>query len=385
MTNRNTTPTPLPQTAPGTAAVISADSLDDLIQTLRRQRYDVIGPTVADDAIVLAPISGADALPLGWVEDQQPGRYRLKRAKKAGYFDFTHGAQTWKRYLFPPKERLWTATRSKASFTIEHDAETPKQAFIGVRACELNAIRIQDAVFADGDYNAHTYQARRDKAFIVALNCRRAGGTCFCASMNAGPKVDAGFDLALTELSGKSRHDFLVECGSDAGAKVLAKLDARPATAKDLKAAKRAIAQAEDNMGRKMPKSAAKALGANLDSPRWADIAERCLSCANCTMVCPTCFCNTVTDTTSLDGQNAERWRQWDSCFTFDFSYIHGGAVRPEPAQRYRQWITHKLAHWHEQFGTSGCVGCGRCISWCPVGIDITVEARAIAKRKGRT
>ncbi|NJL33712.1 MAG: sulfite reductase subunit A, partial [Chloroflexaceae bacterium] len=116
----------------------------------------------------------------------------------------------------------------------------------------------------------------------------------------------------------------------------------------------------------------------NLEHKRWEQVAERCLSCANCTMVCPTCFCSTVEDTTALDGSHAERWRKWDSCFTVDFSFIHGGTVRRETRTRYRQWMTHKLAAWIDQFGTSGCVGCGRCIVWCPVGIDITAEIAAM-------
>jgi Fe-S-cluster-containing hydrogenase component 2 len=120
-----------------------------------------------------------------------------------------------------------------------------------------------------------------------------------------------------------------------------------------------------------------KVLLAGLESPRWEATAARCLSCANCTMVCPTCFCTTVEDTTDLTGDHAERWRRWDSCFTLDFSYIHGGAVRRTTASRYRQWLTHKFATWFEQFGESGCVGCGRCITWCPAGIDVTEEARA--------
>jgi sulfhydrogenase subunit beta (sulfur reductase) len=115
------------------------------------------------------------------------------------------------------------------------------------------------------------------------------------------------------------------------------------------------------------------------DHPRWDDVARRCLNCANCTLVCPTCFCTTVEDTTDLSGQHAERWRLWDSCFTLGFSYIHGGSVRSSAKSRYRQWLTHKLSNWHDQFDTPGCVGCGRCISWCPAGIDLTEEARALA------
>ena len=121
----------------------------------------------------------------------------------------------------------------------------------------------------------------------------------------------------------------------------------------------------------------------NLEHRAWSRVAERCLGCANCTMVCPTCFCATVEDTTDLSGAIAERRRKWDSCFTCEFSSIHGGSIRRSGAARYRQWMTHKLSSWWQQFETSGCVGCGRCIVWCPVGIDITEEAHAIAAGEG--
>jgi ferredoxin len=119
-------------------------------------------------------------------------------------------------------------------------------------------------------------------------------------------------------------------------------------------------------------------LAATLDHPRWDDVASRCLTCTNCTLVCPTCFCSTVEDVTDLTGRTAERWRRWDSCFTLGHSYLHGGSVRSTARDRYRQWLTHKLGTWIDQFGHSGCVGCGRCITWCPVGIDITEEVAAL-------
>jgi len=133
-------------------------------------------------------------------------------------------------------------------------------------------------------------------------------------------------------------------------------------------------------MGRQVDTSGLKELlYQSYDHPRWDEVASRCLTCANCTMVCPTCFCTTTEDVTDLTVGHAERWQRWDSCFDPDFSYLHGGPVRRSGAARYRHWLTHKLGTWHEQFGSSGCVGCGRCIVWCPVGIDLTAEVAALA------
>jgi sulfhydrogenase subunit beta (sulfur reductase) len=224
-----------------------------------------------------------------------------------------------------------------------------------------------------------THITRREKTFIVAVNCSKVGATCFCVSMNTGPKVKTGFDIALTEIMDDGGHRFLVEAGSEAGRAMLAGLPQRPATENDLAAADAVTARTAASMGRQMPAGEVRELlMRNLEHPRWTDVAERCLSCANCTMVCPTCFCTSVEDASDLTGEETSRSRRWDSCFTMDFSYIHGGSVRPSTKSRYRQWLTHKLSTWHDQFGSSGCVGCGRCITWCPAAIDITEEVRAI-------
>ncbi len=238
----------------------------------------------------------------------------------------------------------------------------------------------------DGPYPDTAYRSRRHDNFIVAVNCGEAGGTCFCVSMNTGPKVEAGFDLALTELLNGEDHEFLVEVGSAIGSAVLAELPHGSASAEQLDAAEAVVKRTAGQMGRHLDTDGLKELlQENPTHKQWDDVAARCLTCANCTMVCPTCFCTTVEDHTDLTGQTAERVKRWDSCFTLDFSYIHGGSVRTEGKSRYRQWMTHKLASWIDQFGTSGCVGCGRCITWCPVGIDITAEVAAIRANPGNT
>lgn len=361
-------------------ATVSRDAVQTLIDVLAAERYEVIGPVVRDGAIVYEPVSRLSDLPIGWTDRQEPGRYRLERRDDEALFGFTVGPQAWKRFLHPPAETLWTMRRGEDGDTVESATDVaPRFAFIGVRACELHAIAIHDRVLAAGPYADVAYAARRQGAFIVAVNCGQAGATCFCVSMQTGPKADAGFDLSLTELIEGDGHKFLVEVGSARGADILEQIPHRAASDADIAAAATVVERTTSQMGRHLETAGLKELlQENLDHPRWDDVAERCLTCGNCTMVCPTCFCTTVEDHSDLTGTSATRLRKWDSCFTMDFSFIHGGSVRKSARSRYRQWMTHKLSTWIDQFGTSGCVGCGRCITWCPVGIDITVEAAAI-------
>jgi sulfhydrogenase subunit beta (sulfur reductase) len=361
-------------------AVLERDQLQWLLHALVNRGYRVLGPTVRDGAIVYDDIASFTDGPVGWTDEQDGGTYRLKKRGDKALFGYAHGPTSPKKFLHPSVVRLWRAEIGGNGFRIEEGAEeASKLAFIGVRACELHAIAVQDKVFLDGKYSDPVYRARREDAFIVAVNCGHAGGTCFCVSMNTGPKATFGFDLALTEVVGAERHYFVVEVGTRLGREVMDQVPHNTAGAKEKAAAERVVAKTASQMGRTMDTNGIKELlYRNYENPRWDDVAQRCLTCGNCTMVCPTCFCTTVEDVTDLTGEHVERWRKLDSCFTMDFSYIHGGSVRSSPRARYRQWMIHKLATWIDQFGTSGCVGCGRCITWCPVGIDITEEASAI-------
>ncbi|HKM73933.1 MAG TPA: 4Fe-4S dicluster domain-containing protein [Stellaceae bacterium] len=364
----------------GAKLAIEREVLEGIITGLANRGYRVVGPTVRDGAIIYETVARLEDLPVGWTDRQDAGRYRIERRADAALFGYAVGPHSWKRFLHPPVERLWQARREGDGFAMIEDEEAAEPlAFIGVRACELRAIAIHDRVFLAGQYLDKSYKMRRDHAFIVAVNCGQAGGTCFCVSMDAGPKVEADFDLALTELIEDDHHLFVMEVGSAAGVDLVKDLPHRPATEEEIAAAERVVDRTKGQMGRTLDTDGLKELlQANANHPRWDEVAGRCLTCGNCTNVCPTCFCTTVDDTTDLSGATAERVRRWDSCFTLDFSYIHGGSVRNSARSRYRQWMTHKLAHWVDQFGSSGCVGCGRCITWCPVGIDITEEAAVI-------
>jgi sulfhydrogenase subunit beta (sulfur reductase) len=364
-------------------AVIDRKHLQQLLDALNNRGYQVIGPTVREQTVVYDTLTTIDDLPIGYRDEQSGGQYRLVPRNDQTLFGYVVGPHAWKKFLFPPAVRLWEANRSNGTgFTITQEPpEVPRMALFGARSCELHAISIQDRVFMDGPYADPIYTARRANLFIVAVNCVEPGGTCFCASMGTGPKAESGFDLALTEVLDGSRHEFVVAIGSEAGAAVLDDVQHRAATDADLKLVEKLMTKSAKSMGRTLEtKGIKELLNANAEHPQWEDVASRCMTCGNCTMVCPTCFCTTVEDVTDLSGDHAERWRRWDSCFTMDFSYIYGGSVRVSGKSRYRQWLTHKLAAWIDQFGTSGCVGCGRCITWCPVGIDITSEVAAIRK-----
>ena len=375
----------------GGQLILQVPGLQSLINVLRERGWAVIGPTVRDGAVVHSEITTVDQLPRGVGDLQDAGTYRLKDRDDEALFRFASGPQGWKAQLFPSRELLWSSRRVGAEVEVAPAVvEAPRLALFGVRSCDLHAIAIHDRVLAQRTVTDSAYVARRDATFIVAVTCSDPGGTCFCVSMGTGPVPDAGFDLALTELLDEGGHRFLLASGSDRGTEVLDELRARAAGDEvmaagehDQAAASEVGDQAAQRMGRSLDtKGLRDLLYANTEHSQWDDVASRCLSCTNCTLVCPTCFCTSVDDVSDLTGSTTERWRVWDSCFTTDFSYLHGGSVRTSAKSRYRQWATHKLASWMDQFGTSGCVGCGRCIAWCPAAIDLTAEIAAIRSGK---
>ncbi|MBY0442083.1 MAG: 4Fe-4S dicluster domain-containing protein [Mycobacteriaceae bacterium] len=362
-------------------AMLDAAGLDRLISVLSESGYRVIGPTLRNNAIVLAELESADELPYGWGVDVGPGHYRLWRREDDAAFTHSAGPQSWKQFLHPPRRRLWSTDRAGNTKT-DAPEEVPRLACIGVRGCDLAAIAALDRVLGGGRYRDGSFVARRRQLFIVAVNCTQPGGLCFCASLGTGPAVGPGYDLALTErLDGTERH-YLVDVGTQEGAEVLAAIPYRDASVSEIDCARIDVEDATHRMGRQLPDvDLRELLIRSRESPQWEQVASRCLTCGNCTMVCPTCYCTSVEDVTDLAGEHAERWQHWASCYEFDFTYIHGGgSVRQSGASRYRHWLTHKLGSWHDQFGMSGCVGCGRCIAWCPTGIDITEEMTTMAR-----
>lgn len=382
-----------PRPPVGSIVQIEKPDLQAVVDKLKELGYQTVGPRLAEEAIVYGELDSVDQLPVGYVDEQDGGTYRILKTKTDAYFDYVVGPHSLKNYLFPPRETILDSQRVDGKWTMHAPVPQAKPlAVIGVRSCDLHALAIQDRVFLEGPYVDTAYQQRRQNLFIVAVNCRRAAPTCFCHSMNTGPAVTKGFDLALTEMD----DFFAVEVGTERGGKLISDAAWTPCSVAQVEQARLAPRQLEEKMQQRVPAGNSvlddggprqrsldtsdirNLLMNNLDHPRWKEVAERCLSCANCTMVCPTCFCASVNEVSDLSGDNVRRERAWDSCFTAEHSTMNTGTVRKTTQSRYRQWMTHKLATWYDQFDSSGCVGCGRCITWCPVGIDLTEEVSVI-------
>ena len=357
-------------------------ALEDLIAILRRDGYKVLGPVVRDGGVAFEEVRAVSDLPIGMRETQEAGRYRIEPGSAGEIFGVVNGAGSLKPFFFAPEETLLEIHREGKGFKVAEVAPAaPRLALVGARACDLAALAIQDRIFLHDRFHDAHYETRRKDVFMVAVNCTRSAPTCFCVSMKTGPEATAGFDLSLTEMP----EGFIVRSGSPAGEAMRVKLGAREAPKDEVAAAQARIEECAAGMQRRMDISdLPRMLYEEAENPRWKEVASRCLSCTNCTMVCPTCFCHTVVDQQEIDGNMSRRVRQWDSCFSLEHAHIHGINFRPKIQDRYRQWLTHKLASWIDQFGTSGCVGCGQCITWCPVGIDLTEEIAAIRGSAGK-
>ncbi len=366
--------------------MLDLDGLDTVIEQLRALGYETRGPVVRDGAIMPGDVSRVTDLPVGYHDEQAPGHYRLRqRDDDPEVFGWAVGPGSWKAEFFPPSEVAWRASTREGDPDLHEVDPAPCRplALIGARPCEVAASGVLDRVLVGGAVPDPRYTQRRQGTFVIVAECGSPSGSCFCTSMGTGPEAAGGYDLAVIELGGEGGHRFLVRAGTDRGAELLARLPGRQPTAADLAARESVLSGAASSIARRLDTNGlASLLARNVENPRWDVVAERCLSCGNCTLVCPTCFCSDVCDTSDLAGE-VTRTRSWASCFDLDHSYMHGGPVRKSTRSRYRQWMTHKLSTWWDQFDTSGCVGCGRCVTWCPVGIDITEEAAAIRASDG--
>ncbi|MGC9123683.1 MAG: 4Fe-4S dicluster domain-containing protein [Thermoplasmata archaeon] len=357
----------------GKKLILQGSDFSKLFVVLKDLGYTIIGPTIHNNAIVYDKLNSVEDLPIGITDVQGPGYYRLEKRGDKSFFGYNVGPQNWKKYLYPPHQKLWSAHRSKNGITFQEEKiDDTKYAFLGLRACEISAIALLDKVFI-GQYTNQSYYKRRINSLYIAVQCGQAGNTCFCSSMGTGPRITNGYDILLTEILKTNEHKFLLEIGTDKGVTVASGLPLEIASEEDIMESEKILSRTISMMGRSVNiENIHDILLNNINSDIWNHISQRCLTCTNCTMVCPTCFCSTTEEFSSLNGEIAEKWIRWDSCFNSSFTQLGKTSVRKSPASRYRQWLMHKFVYWYDQFSTMGCVGCGRCITWCPVGIDLT-------------
>jgi len=340
-----------------------------LIRNLQRQGYTVVGPSIVDGVVRLRELRGPGDLASGVVDFHAPGSYAVGGERSLLVFSSINGPDSPKEYFHPAEVELSKLVdRGNGIERISSFHSEKKYAFFGLRPCDLKGVEVMDRTMLVPGFEDPVYSALRKGSLFVVVNCTRAGENCFCASMGTGPEAESGYDVAITELPDKLLVDVPARnIGLFEG------INLSPATEDDLREGEERVRQVREQTGRRFtPRNPAKSMYEAIDSPLWGKVAERCLACGNCTMVCPTCFCNTIIDKTDLKDGSVSRVRTWDSCLSKDFVYSAGGNPRQQRTARYRQFVMHKFAYWPDEFGTYGCVGCGRCITWCPVGIDIT-------------
>ena len=365
-------------------AVLDLAGLDALVSRLVSLGYKVVGPTVRDGAIVLAELSTADQFPRGVRDVQAPGRYRLEQRDDDARFGHVAGPRSFKQELYPPVLTLLHArrngnggfhssatsprTRARSRSSARAPATSPRSA--SRTACWPRARTPTTTTRGGAGARSRRRELRRVRQLLLLhLDGRRAAGRA-----RPRPRPDRGDRRRRASLPrrGRLRSRRRGARGAAVAARQRGRRDAAPQAAHANAVATQSASLDADGRARaaaREPRPPALRRGRR-PLPRVRQLH----------LVCPTCFCVGVEDHTDLTGADATRLRVWDSCFTPSHSDLHGGGVRRTTRARYRQWITHKLATWHDQFGTSGCVGCGRCITWCPVGIDITEEVAAIRR-----
>jgi ferredoxin len=275
-----------------------------------------------------------------------------------------------KKLFFLPEEKLFSFLRKeKGRVDIKEEEKEAKRALFGVHPCDVKALLLLDQVMK-GDFLDPYYVKRRQKTILIAMNCTQPRENCFCTSFDTGPELKEGYDLLLTDLDRK----YLVEVGTLDGKRLLERVKTSKAGKGDVKKKKQKIEGAREKIKKKIETEGLEAdLKKNFNHEKWKEVKDKCLFCGSCTHVCPTCFCYNVSDFNAHTLKSGERIRNWDSCLTLEFAEVAlGGNFRKDREARIKQRIYHKLAYFKEQFGSFGCVGCGRCIDTCVKDIDIT-------------
>jgi sulfhydrogenase subunit beta (sulfur reductase) len=328
--------------------VTSRNKLADWLDALA-ERYTVIAPRLVEDELLYRPVASSAEV----------------------VFDFQRTALSPKTFFLPATQVILEIERRDKEMTLAEPALAREQVIFGVRPCDARALRALDALLLDRPPPDAYYAERREKTTLIGLACRRLWDGCFCTSLGSGPDDASNLDVMLVE----GENGYWIADVTDRGAALLAGLEAEETDGEP---------PASDPAGERVPVLPPEAWGALFDDVYWQRLAERCLSCHACTYVCPTCRCFDVRDETTAAGPRyacIERLRAWDSCMAAAYRRIAGGHnPRPTKAQRLRNRFYCRFCYAPVDFGAVACVGCGRCIAVCPVGIDIAEMLADVAR-----
>jgi len=365
-----------------TQKFLSYKNLQRLFDTLLDQGFDLNGPAVKNNSIQYVPINLTEQLPWGVQDKQDLSIHELKVVDDSKCFQWSNGASSAKSHLFKQDVTLWKVLKDEDTQKLEFVQEKIKAkpvALFGLKSCDLEAIKIQDKTLLHGKFVDDIYQNYRKNLFAIGVNCVYASSNCFCKSLNTGPEIKTDVaELILTEI----KDGFLVEYISERAKGILAVdewVDVSPGMVSEAKTLKNQANDQHKSIPLAEIRSANMHRGSK-DADLWNSFMGDCTSCGTCTQVCPTCFCHKTEELPSFDEDESEHIRMWDSCFNESHGYTNGINHRPDLLSRYQMWMMHKFSEWQRQFGVSGCVGCGRCMSWCPVGIDVTDGVNKLCK-----
>jgi len=361
----------------GNLFIGSSEDLRVVVEFLQRELggAKLFGYRHHNGRIAFSEINNINEIFVALTDIQKPGYYRAS----SGY-RFRHSFSSPKVFLLPPEHLILTVSRDYDILESSSSFQELTAIFFGIKPCDRKAIDILDHILYG---RSPVYTTRRNAVrAIVVEECLEPGETCFCSTVNAGPTISSGFDIAYARLYG----DLLVfRYGSSLGEKILGKVGLQRAQESHVKMYLEMVNRAISMMRGRIPNISEiqKALMEKVSAkPFWEEISSKCVGCGNCNYVCPTCFCTEIED--RVENGFSTRVGVWLGCLTYTYGLVAGGHFRQELYTRYRHFILHKFLFYPKQVGDIGCVGCGRCITWCPLGIDLRETLSRIAEVKSQ-
>ncbi len=314
--------------------------------------------------------------------DQKDGSAAYKEWQDGiTWSDSLNTVRSPKDFFFPQMEDLMKfKTEGKNIEVIDTRCETEDFVIFGVRACDVKSFEILDRVFLAEPVDSY-YASRREKCVIVSTACARPSETCFCKTFGLAPEDPDG-DVTTW----KTESELFLKANTKKGEELLEKISRLTQECDES-----AVLEQKEKISAIMEKLPLKDLNTDafgggktdefFNSPAWDELSAACLGCGTCTFVCPTCQCYDIKDFNT--GNGVIRFRCWDSCMYSDFTKMAHGNNRLTQKERFRQRFMHKLVYYPENNdGILGCVGCGRCLSKCPISMNIVKVMKKIGGEK---